>query len=161
MAGKFKDREAIIEQIVLTKYQSYFRMAMSLVKNRDDAEDIVQEGAYKAMRSAGKLKNPEFAATYVYRIMLNEAYKFLSEKKHVSIDEEEFLEPITFDTYEDTDLKKALDAMDVKDRTVIILKYFEDMKLEEISNILDENLSTVKSRLYRGLKKLRLEIGEE
>ncbi|MBO7357987.1 MAG: sigma-70 family RNA polymerase sigma factor [Lachnospiraceae bacterium] len=136
-------------------------MAMSLVKNRDDAEDIVQEGAYKAIRSATKLKNTEFAATYVYRIMLNEAYKFLSEKKHVSIDEEEFLEPATFDTYEDTDLKKALDAMDVKDRTVIVLKYFEDMKLEEISNILDENLSTVKSRLYRGLKKLRLEIGEE
>lgn len=42
-----------------------------------------------------------------------------------------------------------------KDKAVIILKYFEDKKLEEISHILDENISTVKSRLYRAMKKLR------
>ena len=51
--------------------------------------------------------------------------------------------------------------MNIKDRTVIELKYFEDMKLEEIAQVLDENVNTVKSRLYRGLKKLKLEFHAE
>ena len=47
-----------------------------------------------------------------------------------------------------------------KDRLIIQMKYFEDMKLEEIAEILGENISTVKSRLYRSLKKLRMTIEE-
>ena len=44
---------------------------------------------------------------------------------------------------------------------MIELRYFEDMTLEEIARALEENLSTVKSRLYRGLRKLRLEMEDE
>lgn len=62
------------------------------------------------------------------------------------------------DTYENLDLKRALDAMDEADKAVIELRYFEDMKFEEIARVMDENVNTVKSRLYRGLKKLRLEL---
>ena len=51
--------------------------------------------------------------------------------------------------------------MSVKDKAVIELKYFEDLKLEEIADILEENISTVKSRLYRGLKKLRIQLQED
>ena len=55
-------------------------------------------------------------------------------------------------------MKRALNMMSENDRAVIQLKYFEDLKLDEIAEILEENLSTVKSRLYRGLKKLRMEL---
>ena len=61
----------------------------------------------------------------------------------------------------DVDLQRALDALDDKDRAIVMLKYFEDKKLEEIAQILDENLSTVKSRLYRCMKKLRGMLSEE
>ena len=62
------------------------------------------------------------------------------------------------DRYENIDLRRALDAMEERDKAVIELRYFEDMKLEDIARVLGENQNTVKSRLYRGLKKLRLEL---
>lgn len=152
--------EEIIERIICEKYNNYYRMAFSYVHNEADASDIVQEGAYKAIKNSASLKNPEYAGTWIYRIMMNEVYNYLNSKKHISLDDEEsFIEPEISDNYEDIDLKKALDTMQAKDRAVIQLKYFEDKKLEEIAEILDENLSTIKSRLYRGLKKLRIELG--
>ena len=56
------------------------------------------------------------------------------------------------------DLQKAIDSLEKEDRIVIVLRYYEDMKLEDIAVILDENLSTVKSRLYRSMKKLKLQL---
>ena len=64
------------------------------------------------------------------------------------------------DRYEDFDLRKALDALPKEDKAVVMLRYFEELKLEEISQILQENVSTVKSRLYRSIKKLRLSLEE-
>ena len=65
------------------------------------------------------------------------------------------------DVYEDIDLKEALDSLNAEDKAVIQLRFFEDKSLNEIAEILDENLSTVKSRLYRGLRKLKLQLAEE
>ena len=64
----------------------------------------------------------------------------------------------TEDNYKDIDLWCALEKMSKEDRLVIQLKYFEDMKLDEIADVLNENVNTVKSRLYRGLKKLKIEL---
>ena len=58
------------------------------------------------------------------------------------------------DHYADLDLQNALDTLSEKDRCVVILKYFEDRKLTEIADILEENVNTVKSRLYRSLRRL-------
>ena len=65
------------------------------------------------------------------------------------------------DVYEDIDLKEALDSLNAEDKAVIQLRFFEDKSLNEIAEILGENLSTVKSRLYRGLRKLKLQLAEE
>ena len=54
-----------------------------------------------------------------------------------------------------------INRLDDKSRSVIILRYFEDLKLEDIADIVGENLNTVKARLYRTLKKLRLELEPE
>ena len=62
------------------------------------------------------------------------------------------------DTYKDVDLWNALATLEDKDRTVIILRYFEDYKISDIADIMEENVSTVKSRLYRGIKKLRIQM---
>ena len=157
--GKKRDtNEEIIEQIILKKYNSYYRMAMSYVHNEADAADIVQEGAYKAIKSSDSLKHVEYAETWIYRIMMNEIYRRLDTKKIVSIDDEVSAELQIEDTYENIDLKRALDSMSAGEKAVIQLKYFEGLKLEEIAYVLGENLSTVKSRLYRGLKKLRCEM---
>ena len=62
------------------------------------------------------------------------------------------------DIYENIDLKRAIENLDPKDRAIVVLRFFEDRQLEEIAKILDENLNTVKSRLYRVMKKLRLNL---
>lgn len=150
-----KKQDEKIEQTILKKYNSYYRMAMSFVHNEEDAADIVQEGAYKAIKNSDSLKYIEYAETWVYRIMMNEIYRRLNTKKTKSIDDEDFIGLPIEDEYENIDLMRALDSMPDNDKAVIQLKYFEDLTLDEIAYILGENLSTVKSRLYRGLKKLR------
>jgi RNA polymerase sigma-70 factor (ECF subfamily) len=60
------------------------------------------------------------------------------------------------DRYEDFDLKNALDQLPEKYRIVIVLRFFEDLKIEEIAEVLDENANTIKTRLYTSLNRLRL-----
>lgn len=155
-------KEQIVEQILLDKYNSFYRMAVSYTHNEADAADIVQEGAYRAIRHCNELKNASYASTWVYRIMMNEIYRLTSRTKPDSLDQmEDFREEGKSDRYEDTDLRRVLDAMDPKDKAVIELKYFEEMKIKEIAEIIGENENTVKSRLYRSLKKLRQELEAE
>ena len=163
-AGK-KSKEMIVEEIILDNYNQYYRLAYSYVHNADDAEDIVQNGAYKALRGSASLRNKEYAKTWVYRIMLNEIFDFLRKPKMESYEarkeengiEDEHVE----DTYADIDLQWALDALPAQEKAIVEMRYFEDKKLEEIADILNENLSTIKSRLYRSMKKLRIRLQEE
>ncbi len=152
-------KEQKVEEILLHNYNSYFRLAYSYVRNEADAGDIVQNGAYKAILHSSSLRNAEYASTWVYRIMLNEIFRFLKKEKQLSY-EEQAMEEGREDVYRDIDLYRALDGLPGQDKAVIELKYFEDMKLSEIAEVLGENVNTVKSRLYRGLKKLRLELSD-
>lgn len=157
-------RQGKVEQLLLENYDSYYRLALSYVHNQEDAADIVQNGAYKAIRSSGSLKNAAYASTWIYRIMLNEIYGYHREKSTLSLEEmeQEKAALSVEDSYEDFDLRRALDGLEKEDKAIVELRYFEDMKLEEISEILNENISTVKSRLYRSLKKLRVKLsGQE
>lgn len=156
ITGNKKKRD-IVEQLLLSNYNKYYRLACSYVHNDADAGDIVQNGAYKAILNSNKLQNIEYAETWVYRIMMNEIFAKYREKESVSLDEVSF-EQGKEDVYENLDLKKAMEALDKEDRAVVVLRYFEDMKLEDIAKVLDENLSTVKSRLYRSMRKLRLQL---
>ena len=61
----------------------------------------------------------------------------------------------------DLELKEAVDQLPAEERELIILRFYEDKQLSEIAEILQENLSTVKSRLYRCMKKLRGMLSEE
>lgn len=159
---KKKSNEEIVEEVILEQYNQYYRLAYSYVHNEADAEDIVQNGAYKALRSSGTLHNPEYAKTWIYRIMLNEIFNFMRQPKTESYEymqeelgiEAEHVE----DEYTDIDLQRALDSLPVQDKAIVMMKYFEDKKLEEIAEILNENLSTIKSRLYRSMKKLRIKL---
>lgn len=153
-------KEKQIETILLQNYNRYYRLACSYTHNGADAADIVQNGAYQAILNGSSLKNIEFAETWVYRIMLNEIFRFLKKDAHISTDSlsEEAAEE---DSYEDIDLKRALDRLPSKDKAVIVLKYFEGLTFEEIADALEENINTIKSRLYRSLKKLRLDLSEE
>ena len=90
---------------------------------------------------------------------MNEIFSSLKKEIPIPLDEMQ-AESGREDVYENIDLKRALNAMPQEDKAVIELKYFEDLKFEEIAQVLGENVSTVKSRLYRALRKLRLELSD-
>ncbi len=159
MVSKHKKTEQCIEKTLLENYDRYYRLAYSYTHNEADAQDIVQNGAYKAILYSDSLKNAEYVKTWLYRIMLNETLELVKRQKEASL-EEIIVEAGQEDVYEDIDLQRALNSMSKEDKAVIELRYFEDLKLSEIAKILGENENTIKSRLYRGLKKMRLLLSE-
>ena len=159
-----KEKRDIIEQTILEKYNQYYRVAYSYTHNDADACDIVQNGAYRALRGSSSLRKTEYASTWVYRIMLNECFRHMKRPQNLSyeyIKDAMKREPFYMeDKSENLDIRRALDSLSEQDKAVIVLRFFEDMKLEEIADILGENLSTIKSRLYRSIKKLRSVLDE-
>ena len=71
------------------------------------------------------------------------------------------MELLQEDYYEDTDLQYAIRQLREEEQTVIYLRYYEDRQLDEIAEITQEKLSTVKSRLYRAVNKLKTSLADE
>lgn len=153
-------KEKIIADELMKNYDKYFRLAYSYAHNETDAMDIVQEGAYKAIYHSEALKKPEFAATWIYRIMINEALGFIRKNKTVNIAELQEDSAVTENKYENIDLKHAIEKLPAQERTIIVLRFFEELKIEQIAEILEENVNTIKSRLYRVLGKLKITLSE-
>ena len=156
----FQNNTAETEQILTENYERYYRLAYSYMRNEDDALDVVQESAYRAIRDCRKLRNKDYLSTWIYRIVVNTALDMLRRKKKENITEELPEIPVE-DQYQDLELRTVLNQLDDKSRTIILLRYFEDLKLEDIADIVGDNLNTVKARLYRSLKKLRLNLEAE
>ncbi|MBO5373376.1 MAG: sigma-70 family RNA polymerase sigma factor [Lachnospiraceae bacterium] len=155
-----KVKETFVEEILLENYDKYYRMALYYVKDTQDALDVVQEAAYKAIFKAEKVKNIKYADTWICRIIINEAMEFLRKNRKNYTDIAE-CEIEVNDEYENLELAEAIQKLPHKDQTIILLRFFEGMSLDEVAQIMDENLSTIKSRLYRALKKLKLQLTEE
>ena len=105
------------------------------------------------------MKHTEKLLPWLCRIVVNTSLDLLRNQiKEQPADE--LPEAAAEDKYEELDLKKALNRLEPENRTVIILRYFEDMKIEDIALVVDENVNTVKARLYRSLKKLRIQLDD-
>ncbi len=156
----FQNNTAETEQILTENYERYYRLAYSYMRNENDALDVVQESAYRAIRDCRKVRNKDYLSTWIYRIVVNTALDMLRRKKKENITEELPEIPVE-DQYQDLELRTVLNQLDDKSRTIILLRYFEDLKLEDIADIVGDNLNTVKARLYRSLKKLRLNLEAE
>lgn len=159
MRKHMQNQDGLIEQNLIENYSRYYRLAYSYVKNESDAMDIVQEAAYKAIYKSDTLKNPEYAGTWICRIVINEAYNVLRKKQKEDYQMQE-LEQSKEDCYEDLDLQQAIRQLKEEEQTIIYLRYYEDKQLDEIAEITQEKLSTVKSRLYRAMNKLKIALAD-
>lgn len=147
------------EKLLIEQYERFYRLAYSYVHNEADALDVVQESACKAITQCKNLKDTEKLLPWLCRIVVNTSLDLLrSQVKEEPA--EELPETATEDKYEEFDLKEALNRLEPENRTIVILRYFEDMKLEDIALVVGENLNTVKARLYRSLKKLRIQLDD-
>lgn len=154
--------QALVDYIVAGQ-GDFYRLAFSHVKNRDAALDVVQESIAKALSKCDSLREPSFMKTWFYRILINESMNYYrSNRRLVPFDEVEDNRAVTDrDPGERLDLYAAIDRLSQAEQAIIRLRFFEDLKLEEIAQITNTNLNTVKSRLYKGLKRLRELTGEE
>lgn len=149
-----------VEDYIIEYKDTIFRLAYSYVKNPDDSLDIVQESIYKGISSIDSLKEPEHIKTWFYRIVVNTSIDFIRKRKREVLVDEEFLlinDIGDRDDYTNVDLQRALDNLPDEYRIIIILRYFEDLKIKEIADILDQNINTVKTKLYTGLEKLKID----
>ena len=148
-----------VEDQILANYEAMYRLAYSYVRNEEDALDIVQESVYKAIKNVGKVQQEAYIRTWIWRIVMNTAVDLIRSRKNET-GLEEAGETGKEDTYQDFDTLEALKILEPREKAVIVLRFFEDQKLEDIARTLQENTNTVKTILYRSLKKLRVELTE-
>ncbi|MBM6975506.1 RNA polymerase sigma factor [Intestinimonas butyriciproducens] len=156
------NRQLLVEHI-LNGQTDFYRLAVSYVKNRDAALDVVQEAIVKALSKVDTVREPAYLKTWFYRILINEAMNHFRRNRNLVSLEEVMVDRAveSGDPGERLDLYDAIDRLSFQEQTVIKLRYFEDMKLEEIAQATGANLNTVKSRLYKAIRKLKDMTGEE
>lgn len=137
-----------------------------IVIDHDDADDVTQEAFIKIWRNLDKFRGDSKLYTWLYRIATNEALTFLQKKRKdqsVSIDDNEMLvaqlESPKSDAYLSGDeiqikLQKALLELTDKQRIVFNLKYFENLKYEEIAEITDTSVGGLKATYHFAVKKI-------
>ncbi|MBK3494047.1 sigma-70 family RNA polymerase sigma factor [Viridibacillus sp. YIM B01967] len=150
------NKEAFEELLVIHSNQLY-RTAFIYVGNREDALDIVQETAYKGLLSVGQLKNEEFFLTWLTKILIHCAFDVMKKKK-----KEKPLEKINELSSaklekrdEHLDLVNAINLLKKPYRSAVILFYFQDLPIREVSKIMNVPENTVKTYLHRGKNQLK------
>ncbi|MCM3757299.1 RNA polymerase sigma factor [Sporosarcina aquimarina] len=157
------EKFGLVERFLLDNKNAHYRIAYSYVKNKENALDIVQDAIFKALQSIDRLGEIKYLKTWFYRILVNTSIDFIRKHQRVTVMDNEILDgylPQSEDDPTDMDLNDAIDALTPDEKSLIILRFFEDLKIEEVAAVLGENVNTTKTKLYRTLKKLRVEIGE-
>lgn len=137
--------------------EDLYRIAFVYVKNEADALDIMQEVAYKSFKSIHQLKEAAYLKTWLTRITINCSVDLLKKSQHLSffekIPEAEF--EFEADHMMKMTLEDLLKILSVEEKTVILLRYYEQYTFQEIANLLNIPLGTAKTTVYRALKTLR------
>ena len=150
-------------ELISERKEMLYKTAFTYVKNKEDALDILNETVYRAFISIKRLKEPEFFNTWLTRILINCALDTLrKDKKVLQLDEQAGIANLSSNLAQEDvfDLNIAVDSLKEKYKTIVILKYFQDMTLAEIAEVLQCPLGTVKTNLYKALKELKINLEE-
>ena len=155
--------EKVFISLFETHKDAIYRMAYLYTKNQPDALDIVQEVAYRAFKNWKSLKELSYFKTWIIKITINASIDFLrKQKKVVELNfNDERVTPHKEETYTSLFLKELMNGLDEEEKKFIYLKYYQDYTFQEISEIVDSPVSTVKSKIYRTLEKIRVENRKE
>lgn len=155
-------REEQLIAYLVENQARFYRLAYSYLQNREDALDAVQAAVCKALEKQDSLKDADAMRTWFYRILVNVCTDQLRGRKREVPAAPEDLDPGSYeDPLPDDSLARRVEALPSELRTVIKLRFYEELSLKEISAVLNCPLSTVKTRLYTGLKKLRVSMEGE
>lgn len=141
--------------------QRLFVIAFSYLKNKHDAEDALQNTFLKLWKSKIEFDDDLGIDKWLTKVLVNDCKNFfnLSFRQNKSI--EEVYDVSTFDKYFNVDLYNAVMSLNKKERLCVILFYFDDLTISDISKVTGIKESTVKSLLKRSRNKLKLKLGDE
>lgn len=141
--------------------QRLFVIAFSYLKNKHDAEDALQNTFLKLWKSKIEFDDDLGIDKWLTKVLVNDCKNFfnLSFRQNKSI--EEVYDVSTFDKYFNVDLYNAVMSLNKKERLCVILFYYDDLTINDISNVTGIKESTVKSLLKRSRNKLKLKLGDE
>lgn len=155
-----RKKEKEVKKFIIDNKEALYRFAYTYVKNEDDALDIVHDAICKCLKNIDNLNDIGKIKSWIFQITSNTAIDYIRKnKKYELVSDDLLMEEVAInDEYKDIDLQRALERLPEKYRTIVILRYFEDMKISEIATVLDEKESTIKTRLYKALDKLKISI---
>lgn len=153
----------LVEHIV-SNQEKFYRIAYCYVYNKDSALDIVQTAICKALENYTSLRNKDAIKTWFYRILINESLQMIRKsKKEILCDPTQMVEEQYIEKAYEANLEVYGKVCNLPKhmKTIVILHYFEGLTLKEISEATGVNLSTVKTRMYAALGKLKCELEVE
>lgn len=170
--AKQGDSEAMT-QLVLSQQHYVYSIAMSVLKNPEDAADLTQDAFIRLFRSLPQYNGESRFTTWLYRLVVNLGRDELRRRgRQVTLivpdaeqeedplatvaDNDRWIDPVrALDSHElRLQVRQALDMLEEHHRLVLTLYYFEDMKYTDIAEILNIPLNTVKSHIRRGKERL-------
>ncbi|MEX1029963.1 MAG: RNA polymerase sigma factor SigW [Paenibacillaceae bacterium] len=170
--AKDGEREAFAELVNIYKGK-LFHLAYRMLSNRQEAEDVVQDTFMRAYEHLERYDAAHKFSTWIYRIATNLCIDRLRRKKvtyslDADVSDGDGLDGYSVLHSKDPSpeqelilserqqvVRRAMDALPVKYKSAMALKYYQDLSLQEISDILDIPVSTVKTRIHRGRDYLR------
>ncbi|WP_207747704.1 sigma-70 family RNA polymerase sigma factor [Clostridium butyricum] len=137
--------------------QKFYRIAYSYVKNEQEALEIVSDAMYKGLVHLKDLREMDYFITWMTRIIINTSLETLRKKSKLTQYEDYMAEVKVEETGQDQnlDLYHAINMLDPDEKSYVILKYFEERTYREMSDILEMPQSTIKSKIYRSLEKMK------
>jgi RNA polymerase sigma-70 factor (ECF subfamily) len=162
-----QDLKQELEQLFLSHYSQILKIATNLIGNIEEAKDIVQEGCLKAFKSLPQFKGKSSLKTWLYRIIINTSLKSLRKKDLlrqfkglISIPlKEQWISKNRknpAEIIEDQQIcnlvQSAVDNLPAKQKTVFVLRFFEEWEIKEIASLLKVKPGTIKTHLLRATK---------
>ncbi|QWH31981.1 sigma-70 family RNA polymerase sigma factor (plasmid) [Bacillus mycoides] len=155
-----KGNEQAFEQLITFVRQKLYRTAYSYVRNEQDALDIYQETIYEAYLSLRKLKEPEKFQSWITKILVYKAIDFIRKSSRHFVANDEMFANLSAEenmnkSEQSLDLTMAFNSLDPTYKTIILLRYYHDLSIKEIADVLNSPEGTIKSQLHRAKHALR------
>ena len=153
-------------RMLMEKFQSpmYWHIRRMIISH-EDAEDVLQETFIKVFRHLNDFRAESSLSTWIYRIATNECIRFLNRRKEEAVSTEEIqaelmnkLMASEYVDYEDAmevKFQQAILTLPEKQRLVFNLRYYDELKYEEISRITDTKVETLKANYYFAKEKIK------